>query len=1074
MLRASTGGWSTPGAARVALGVVWHIGLMFAILQGYSLFRRTYFQRSPDSAFANAHELIGWQATLGLSVERVEMALQAWVLQYSSLIDFFNIYYQQFKPALLASAALCLVLAPVAFRRIWRVFICATLIALPWYALYPLAPPRLMDEHGYRFIDTLAVYGGAQPSASGFGGANQFAALPSMHIGWTCIAVLWLAAALPYRRVGALLGGLHLSLMALTVMVTGNHYLLDIVAGLAVVAAAVLCAEYLWPWVAERLAHSLVVVVAGRAFRHVRGTGRLLLPALWVWVRARLSQARRIGHAPAWLRGWAAEGWQRALQRPDRLALAALAGVTLLAVGYLFVPAALIGQDSATQFYPWYDFLGERLRAGDVPGWNPYQFAGAPFAADPQSGWMYFPAMLIFAFLPIPFAAPVFVMFHLALAGFAMYALARLLGLGVGGALLAGIAYQLSGPLLGRSVCCPAALEIASWAPVALLGAELALRRRDWFGRCAGWSVAGFAVSQGLAAWLGQGVYYLLLALGAFVAWRTLLAPHPPAPAWATRWKLLVLHGGVILTIGFGLAAAAVLPRLAYVSRSNVDGGEYSGHSAWAAEIGGVTPRMVLDRLLDPTLHYPGAVVLLLSILAVVFTRGRPATRFFVVFGVAALTLATPFETPLHSALYVVLPRFEELHKHWPERVSVVGYMAFAFLAGAAADALARERLPRRRLLGGAGFAGLAMLALAVAGTDAPVEPLIALAVVAAMLTLFCLSRMQALRWVAPLLLAAIVTTDLLWAFRGVSAQAPYGGYHRVDLDAYYEPTGAVAYLRERSADAPGRYIGYDPARRARADNQTMLYRYQFAEEETNALLVNNRGTLHSLEDVQGYNPVQSRRFVEYMTMLNGHPQEYHDANVYAGGLRSPLLDLLNVRFILVPAEFPPERADLRRLVDTYPTVYADNDVRILENTEALPRMWIVHEALQVNAGEALPLLAEGEVDPRQTALLERPAPALEPASDPEIEYTQILYDQPDRIRLTTYTSAPGLLMLSETYDPDWRAYVDGKPAEIFVANHLLRAVALPEGGHIVELRYEPPTLRFGMAVSVTTASILV
>ncbi|RIK34993.1 MAG: hypothetical protein DCC58_20990, partial [Chloroflexi bacterium] len=40
--------------------------------------------------------------------------------------------------------------------------------------------------------------------------------------------------------------------------------------------------------------------------------------------------------------------------------------------------------------------------------------------------------------------------------------------------------------------------------------------------------------------------------------------------------------------------------------------------------------------------------------------------------------------------------------------------------------------------------------------------------------------------------------------------------------------------------------------------------------------------------------------------------------------------------------------------------------------------------------------------------------------------------------------------------------------------NHLLRAVALPEGGHIVELRYEPPTLQFGMAVSVTTASILV
>src|SRR5436190_7404854 len=61
----------------------------------------------------------------------------------------------------------------------------------------------------------------------------------------------------------------------------------------------------------------------------------------------------------------------------------------------------VIGADAATQYYPWYSFLGESLRSGDIPGWNPYQFSGTPFAADPLSGWTYLPAMLLFALLPL-------------------------------------------------------------------------------------------------------------------------------------------------------------------------------------------------------------------------------------------------------------------------------------------------------------------------------------------------------------------------------------------------------------------------------------------------------------------------------------------------------------------------------------------------------------------------------------------------------------------------------------------------------------------------------------------------
>src|SRR5689334_22747662 len=54
----------------------------------------------------------------------------------------------------------------------------------------------------------------------------------------------------------------------------------------------------------------------------------------------------------------------------------------------------VVGMDTGAAFYPWFSFLGERLRSGHLPLWNPYQFSGAPFAADPESGWTYLAAML--------------------------------------------------------------------------------------------------------------------------------------------------------------------------------------------------------------------------------------------------------------------------------------------------------------------------------------------------------------------------------------------------------------------------------------------------------------------------------------------------------------------------------------------------------------------------------------------------------------------------------------------------------------------------------------------------------
>jgi len=241
------GGWPTTILERAGWAiwrVVSRIAIILGILTVYSWFRKTYFIRPAELAYANALDIIELQRLLGIAVTRLEIPLQQRVLEHAWLIDFFNAYYRQFKPALYICVALCLLLAPARFGHIFRIFLLVTLIALPMYAIYPLAPPRLMGPYGFEFVDTLAVYGGAPSTSAGVSGANQFAAMPSMHIGWTTIAAMWLAAAIPRWRIGLIVGMLHVAMMCVTVVVTGNHYVLDIVAGFAVAGAAVFVARF--------------------------------------------------------------------------------------------------------------------------------------------------------------------------------------------------------------------------------------------------------------------------------------------------------------------------------------------------------------------------------------------------------------------------------------------------------------------------------------------------------------------------------------------------------------------------------------------------------------------------------------------------------------------------------------------------------------------------------------------------------------------------------------------------------------------------------------------------------------
>ena len=165
---------------------------------------------------------------------------------------------------------------------------------------------------------------------------------------------------------------------------------------------------------------------------------------------------------------------------PRQRELVAVAALVLTAV-VILAPLTLLqeiprGYDTDAFYAPFGAFLHAQLSQGHLPLWNPHAFAGQPFAADPQSGALYPPALLAYGFLEPPQALVVLTTFHYLIAVLGAYATARLVGANRVGAIYAGLAYGVSGQLFAR-VQALGLLSGAAWIPVCIAAALLLARR---------------------------------------------------------------------------------------------------------------------------------------------------------------------------------------------------------------------------------------------------------------------------------------------------------------------------------------------------------------------------------------------------------------------------------------------------------------------------------------------------------------------------------------------------------------------------------------------------------------------
>jgi PAP2 superfamily protein len=220
--------------------VVWQIlrevlllGSMYVV---YSL-GRIYAARHSASAFDNAHRLVSWERDLGLPNEA---ALQHSFLHHPHLVEATNTYYAYVHFPLTALVLIWLsVRRPAAYKGVRSTLMALTGLALIGHTLFPLAPPRMLPSLGW--VDTgirfgQSVYG---PNSDG-GMANQFAAMPSLHVGWAALVAI--AMIRVTRSRWRWLWLLHPVTTFAVVVLTANHYWLDGLVALTLLACCLLLA----------------------------------------------------------------------------------------------------------------------------------------------------------------------------------------------------------------------------------------------------------------------------------------------------------------------------------------------------------------------------------------------------------------------------------------------------------------------------------------------------------------------------------------------------------------------------------------------------------------------------------------------------------------------------------------------------------------------------------------------------------------------------------------------------------------------------------------------------------------
>lgn len=710
----------------------------------------------------------------------------------------------------------------------------------------------------------------------------------------------------------------------------------------------------------------------------------------------------------------------------------------LLRPGALIYPASNLGTDIALRHWPDISLYERMLQQGVVPLWDASILLGRPLAGDTDSLWLYLPSLVVLA-VPPALAFNLLALFHVALAGGLAYVyFSRALGLTHRGALVGASAFMFWDKFVAHVTAGHVGLSgAAALVPLAAFGAHRAFFDRQ---PLSGITWISLALAGQLVAHPQIFVYTVLvvtlyaLSAGISVLGGAFQSTRPLSYRELIRPGLwLVLAGGAT----FVVSAAALLPALEllpHVSRQGfnvLDAARYS-----------LPPILAVNLVLPPATQfpewtvYPGALPLVLSGIALTGRRRRIALLTLALVAVAWLYSLGP-ATPLFHFGFRWLPGFDLLRV--PPRIWLLAGLALAFVTGLGVETLAEsdfawEKPIRLMLWSLFVILGLGLLSTLVwpwvdsvkAGID-----LLALGLVAVLAAASVRGRLGR-KAMDNALVGLITLSGLVASWRFLSWIRPN--------ESFLRPLAELGV----PADVAGTERWY-----AEMDD----FPYALAASQ-------------GIEVVQAVQSFQLAAPAQLISLAAGCQAQGYTAAVPAClspelgvsmvGSSDPsarLMGLLNVRWLL--RAHPPSDPGW---------VAVAGHPGLFENSQFLPRAFVVGEALQIPAENVLSQLSE--IDPSTTALLtdRLPGPLMNPENSGSVG--SLSYRNPQSLDVAVRRDSPGLLIVSMAWTPGWQAELNGSPVPVYRVDHALLGVYLPAGDNVVRLRYDPAGWRWGRWVS--------
>jgi hypothetical protein len=710
-------------------------------------------------------------------------------------------------------------------------------------------------------------------------------------------------------------------------------------------------------------------------------------------------------------------------------------------------PHNLLLSDQVLLYEPWRRFASAEVRAGRLPLWNPFSFAGAPLAAC----WIYSPFMAVYYLYPSPVMLAWIQLAKSVIAGLGAYFfLRRVVAVRFWPAACGSWCY----PLTGFFVLWQGYPETytTAWYPWLLLATDQAVRRP----RGVGGPLLALCVLLTCISGQLDTAGHALLGSGLYALWR-----------WIREWRKRPVDGSpagaaMSLFAGWGLglllAGPYLLPQFEYVAtgirtEARSGGSEERPPEGAKALVEFVLPNAYgtsqkgSHRLLSVNLLESGAATyigllatLLAAPLAWCSARHRALSWFWLVqifitvswvLNVPGMVwlLRLPGVNLLSHNRFVFVAGFallalaatglDVLGQRRPQRcwwwalplMLLLAVVVFCAVGLARPPQLPRTGVPPRtdwaevqRWFRRIYIEGMALACLGIAGY-------------------FVLWRQRLWGpWVTGLV-GGLMVAELLWFGWDVNPQC--------DPALYYPPMPALTRLTE----APeGRIIGV----RCFFPNLNMVL---------------------GLRDVRGYDGVDPARLVKLLEIARDPRFEvfpYARTQAYVprllptptGPVQFPrILSMLGVRYVVMRIP-PPKDAPLYRHEGSY---------WILENANALPRVYIPRRVETVTREpQLLARLAEPDFDPAAVAYVEQRLHLPDACRGA----ATLVEEVPMRIQIHADMETPGLLILSDLWYDGWQVMVNGRPAEILRTNYALRGVVLEPGPSEIVFEYRPVAFR--------------